>query len=217
MGSRRKRSKKNKGRGLHVIPATGSSIGGKTVIPRFNARSMSRMRLMMWDSNIYVFSPTSAAGGVTAAYGFQISNLADSSLFSKFEAYRILRVDVVAKPASQVGISGATTAALAYWSAYDPDDNTTATIVGIAAKQTARVHGLWESWEESLVPVPSAAMYAAGAFSGYSLPESETWIDSDNLNVLHYGFKLAAPQVVAAAVTTIQLLFRYHVEVIMSE
>jgi hypothetical protein len=171
----------------------------------------------MWDSNVYTFSTVSSAGGVTAAYAFQVSNLADPTFFSKFEAYRILRVDVVAKPASQVGISGATTNALAYWSAYDPDDNTTATITGIASKHTARVHGFWESWEESLVPVPSAAMYAAGAFSGYSLPESESWIDSDNLSVLHYGFKLAVPQVVAAAVTTVQLLFRYHVEVIMSE
>jgi hypothetical protein len=203
-----KRPRKNR-----VIEATGYSTGQHLTLP-----PVSRFRetkITAWDSNVYLFQLVPSAGGGTAAYYFQLSNLSETSLFGNFEAYRIDQIDIVAKPANNAGYSGAPSNALAYWTAYDPDDSATATITGVASKQTARVHGFSESWEESIVPLPSPAVYGTSAFAGYELPTKPIWIDSANLSVPHFGFKLAAPQFNAA--TGVQLLFRYHISLRLNQ
>jgi hypothetical protein len=203
-----------KPRKSRVIEATGYSTGQHLTLP-----PVSRFRetkVTAWDSNVYLFTTTTSAGGNVAAYNFSLSNLPDTSIFGDFEAYRIDQIDIVAKPTNNAGYSGASTNAVAYWTAYDPDDSATTLITGVAAKQTARVHGFSESWEESIVPLASPAVFnGSSAFSGYELPTKPIWIDSAVLSVPHFGFKLAAPQFLAA--TSIQLLFRYHISLRLNQ
>jgi hypothetical protein len=170
----------------------------------------------MWDSNVYLFSLTTAAGGLATAYSFNIGNLPDTTIWGDFEMYRIDRVDIVVKPFNLAGYAGAATLNFGLWAAYDPDDGAGTTITSVASKATARVHSFNESWEESIVPLPSPAVYnSSPAFSGYSVPDRPIWIDSVNTTVPHFGFKLAAPQ--SNAATTIQLFFRYHVSLKMNQ
>jgi hypothetical protein len=169
-----------------------------------------------WDSNVYLFSLVTSAGGVTATYSFNVGNLPDTTIWSDFEMYRIDKVDIIAKPYNLAGYAGAVTNGFSYWTAYDPDDTSSATITNVASKQTARVHGFNESWEESIVPLPSPAVFnSSSVFSGYTTPDRPIWIDSSTLTVPHFGFKLAAPQ--APAATSIQLLFRYHVSLKLNQ
>jgi hypothetical protein len=125
--------------------------------------------------------------------------------------YRITAVDLVFKPMSPNGLAvGAVTAFSGFIGAFDPDDNTTSTGVGfVASMETSSLHSQFETWEETIHPRPSVTLYSNGAFSGYSIPGEAPWIDSDNLSVPHYGYKVGIFQ---APVATVALFVRYHLE-----
>lgn len=209
-----KKGKKNGERNLTVVPATGPSTGYVFGIPKLQKWNITK--ICQFDSNTYVFTVPTSAGGVATAYNFQVANLPDTTIWADFEAYRIDRIDVVAKPYNLVGFSGATTNQFGYWAAYDPDDSSTATITTIAAKQSASFHSFNESWEMSLIPKPSPALFSSSSvFSGYSLPEGGTWVDSSVTSVPHFGLKLAGAQTLNAF--SVQLTFRYHVSLLMNQ
>jgi hypothetical protein len=131
---------------------------------------------------------------------FNASAVANTAVLSATDAYRILSVDVVYVPNNPVGSVPSTgnTNGAALWAAFDPDDNLAVGVVTTAASSTAVLHSMTEKWEMTLYPRPSIALYSGGAFSGYAIAEKEPWIDSDNLNVPHYGLKYAAPALAAA-------------------
>jgi len=213
--SRRGSGKASKNR-IRLISAT--SEGNKTiVIPNlpFNQKKIS---LVQWDDvpHVITCNTTSASFYV---YNFTAATLADSTVFGSFEAYRITAVDIVYKPNNLVGQPLSTTTitnGFAGWYAYDPDDNSVlTTLPQLQSKNTAVVHSMFEPWEMTIHPRPSRALYSGGAFSGYEISEGPVWVDSDNLSVPHYGFKVglpASPQNAGGV-----LCFRYHIDVIMNE
>jgi hypothetical protein len=211
------RSLKQSNRKLRVRGDGSGPVTGRSTGENFSTsvQKYQTVKNVQIDSNVYIFSPTTAAGGVTQTYSFQASNLPDSAAISKWDMYRIDKIDIVAKPYNLAGYAGATTNNFCLLSAFDPDDNTTATITGIASKQTCKVHDFNESWVETIRPKVSRAVYGAGVFDGYEIPEGEVWLDSDYLSVPHFGFKLAAAQ--AGAATSIQLIFRYHLSLRMNQ
>jgi hypothetical protein len=194
---------------------TGTAPGPRLEIPYLPKDRRAICRITQFDATGSSFS-TSASAVTNLDLSFQVNNLADASIFSKFEAYRIVAVDVIYKPNSYIGsVPGTATVGNIVFVAFDPDDNNATGTAGALSKDTCKVMSMFEAWTITIHPRPTPAVYAGGVFVGYSLPEKDTWIDSDNLTIPHYGLKMASPLAVTAA--SGYLMFRYHVDVIMNE
>lgn len=211
----RKRAMRGKKSGSYEIPPTTNGLSVR--IPGV-PRTQKKMSIVQWEPTPFQFA-TSTSAQTTMQRSFQVAFLADTVVFASFDAYRITCVDLVYKPNSFTGPLPATASSgYAGWFAFDPDDNTVLTVGGvggIAAKNTAVVHSLFEPWEMSFEPRPTPALYTAGTFSGYELLEKPIWVDSDNLTVPHYGFKGVLP--LTPTVASGEFFFRYHVDLILNE
>lgn len=192
------------------LPATSDLV---SVPPMFKSRS--KIRYSIWDSNPKPIS-MSTSSSVVGSLTFQASSVANTDLLAATDAYRILSVDIVYVPNSQAGLAPAASSnGAGMWFCFDPDDNTTSSVVSTAASSTATVHSMLEKWEMTLRPRPSIALYGSGTFSGYAIAEKEPWIDSDNLSVPHYGLKWGAPG--GAAAYSGCLYVRYNLECIQPQ
>jgi hypothetical protein len=207
--SNRKNRKSNK---TVRINAPTQEIGRAISIPAIKT-NQRQARIVQWDDTPHPLV-SSTTVPINNVFTFVASALADSSVFSAFEAYKIVKVDILYKPNNPIGSTSATAAGFGGWVAFDPDDNATNTVAALASKQHSMVQSLLESWEVTIQPRPTPAVYAGGVFSGYEVGRS-MWIDSDNLNVAHFGFKTSFPA--TPAVTGGAMYFRYHVDVIMNE
>lgn len=216
--SRRKSKRQNSKAASHKPQVPASSL--TTLVPSVKSvQNRSRMVLTQWEPTPVVLL-SSITGTRTYNRSFSVSSLADTAIFTSYDAYRISGVDIVYKPNSYRG--DAPESALAsgsnVWAAFDPDDNTTVALTGpgsIPSMQTCSIHSMYENWEICISPVPSVALYSAGAFAGYEIPGNAKWIDTDNLTVPHYGFKIVMPQAYIVASGT--LYFRYHLELAYSQ
>jgi len=219
-GKRGKSSKRGSGKTpknrIRQIAAT--SGGNQVMVVPNLPLNQKKISIVQWDDVPRIIT-TSTSSANFFTFSFTAATLADSTIFTSFEAYRITAVDIVYKPNNLVGQPLSTTTitnGFVGWYAFDPDDNSVlTTLPQLQSKNTAVVHSMFEPWEMTIHPRPSRAIYSGGAFSGYEIPTGPVWIDSDNLNVPHYGFKCALPA--APANSGGAMCFRYHIDAIMNE
>jgi hypothetical protein len=212
--TRAKKAKGSKRPGRARMNQSVTPTGQTAVIPRFGASKAKVKTFYMWESTPRTINSSTSASS-SNGYTFSINLLADSTIFGTFDAYRIKSVTLVAKPASEVGTVSIASGSDALVGAFDPDDNNAFGVVTTLAKEDARVHSMWESWEERIFPIPSIAVFSGGAFSGYSLPGEAPWIDSDNLTVPHYGWKYGVFQ--ARTASSVSIFVRYELECVLTE
>jgi len=159
----------------------------------------------------------STSTGLSDGYQFQVSDLADFGTIAKFEGYRISSVDVIYKPNSFTGLVPLTATSVAMLAvAFDPDDSSTLPFAGVVAKDNCVIRSPYEPWSITINPRPTPALYGNALLAGYQLPDKAVWCDSDNLNIPHYGLKIATPPTQPVAWSG-GLVFRYHVDVVMNE
>jgi len=152
-GKRTSISRKRANRGSRTAKAGSLPATGDARIAGVPASGRKILSTIMWDSTVYPLALSTSvptAGG----YSFDISNLADSTLYSKFEAYRITAVDVIYKPNSFAGLAaaGSTTTGTVLFVCFDPDDNTNYSETMVASKDTCSVHSMFEAWEMTIIP-----------------------------------------------------------------
>lgn len=212
----RKKSRSRKGSRSRRLDNQSASLNeNRLKIPYLPTDKRAISRITMWEGAPQSFS-TSASAATNLNISFQIANLADSSLFSKFEGYKIVAVDVVYKPNSFIGsVPGTATTGSCVAVAFDPDDNTSISLTDLLSKDTCKLFSMYEAWTLTINPRPTPAVYAGGVWAGYSLPDTDLWIDSDQLSIPHYGLKMASPLSYVAASGTIWI--RYHCDVVMNE
>lgn len=136
-----------------------------------------------------------SATAVLGDIAFTLSDLAQvSTLTSLFDQYRIEEVQLRIRPHSNAistfTLSAATEAVPYMLWVIDRDDSS---VLGTLTQlqeydQVRQVEG-YESLDIILRPSIAPAVFAAGAFSGYGIEESEMWIDCSNTAVPHYGCK----------------------------
>jgi hypothetical protein len=206
------RKGKKSSRGGERLNKPTMEIGRAITIPSIRP-NQRQARIIQWEPAAHTFT-TSIGATTQGVFTFTVQALADTSVFSAFEAYKIQTVDIIYKPNNPIGDTTSNALGVAGWFAFDPDDNTTVSVATIAAKKHAVLQSLLEPWEITISPRPTPAVYSGGVFSGYEIGRS-VWLDSDNLGVPHFGFKYAIPM--TSAVLLGSLYFRYHVDVIMNE
>jgi hypothetical protein len=196
--------------------APGSASSSLTVVPKLQ-KIQKVTTFSVWDPAAHAFALSTSAQ-VTAGFNYQISNLGapTQTLVQEFEAYRIKRIDAVYFPNSWVGSLTAPSQGATVMAAFDPDDSTPIiTVAQLAGKQRTVIHSAFEKWELSFHPRPSTALFGNSLFAGYSIAAEAPWVDSDNLSVPHFGFKVAAnPSDITAAGGV--FYFRYTIDVMMA-
>lgn len=212
--SRRATKKGSRHAGALVAgPMTASS--SMTVVPKLQS-SQKVTTFSVWDPSPHGVA-TSISVSTSAGFNFQISNLGSPTmtLVQEFEAYRIVRVDAVYIPNSFIGSLVAPASGAVFWTAFDPDDNTSlVSVAQLAGKQRSTVHSLFEKFELSFQPRPSQALFSNALFSGYSIASAAPWVDSSNLSVPHFGMKWSANAVDISNAGGV-FLFRYTIDVMM--
>lgn len=137
-----------------------------------------------------------SATAVYFAIAFQLSDLTQATTFSAlFDQYRLERVRIHFKsrnPATFVANTASPNAGVPTgYVVVDRDDASAPTAMS-DLYQYENVIGFngYDSFSVDLVPSLTSALYAAGAFSGYSTRDSDgMWIDIANTSVPAYGVK----------------------------
>lgn len=138
-----------------------------------------------------------SATPVFVAIAFNLSDIAQYSSFSNlFDQYRIdkvvLRFYTRNTAISVFNVSGANAGVPMGYVTLDLDDSSAPTSVDQLRQYDKCVSFTGAtSFDITLTPRPTAALFAGGAFSGYSTPDVEPWIDVANTAVSHYGIKMA--------------------------
>jgi len=150
----------------------------------------------------------SGSSSVLVAIAFRLDDCGQSSTFSSlFDQYRIDKVVLrfytrnnstsvfnVAAPNSSVPLGYVT---------QDLDDATAPASLNAVREYDKCVTFTGNtSFDLTLTPRPTAALYAAGAFSGYQTLDVEPWIDIANADVPHYGVKLAVGALTATTTSS---------------
>lgn len=135
-----------------------------------------------------------ASGGLQRAYSFQLTDVQNATEFGAlYDRYMIthvqmkfyLRVDPTAQSAS-------TAIWPRMWYIKDYDDTTPASIAEIREHSQYKEHVLNPARPLviNLKPAILAQTYRTAVAAGYS-PKWKQWVDMAQLNVPHYGFKMA--------------------------
>lgn len=164
-------------------------------------------------------SITASNGGpVFASYQFTLGDIQQAATFSSlFDQYMIEEVQFIVVPRSNAiayNLNSATTQANPFlYICVDRDDNTNlGTVADIQQYDNVIQCNAVTGAVVMLKPSIATALWAGGAFSGYSI-SGPKWIDIANTNVPHYGVKIACQPVQATSTETISwdIELRYRI------
>jgi len=163
------------------------------------ARYSTRQMTETFGTSTGITGNAIVQGGATGVFGaiaFQLSDLANSITFaSLFDQYRFEKVRLYIRArtnaASVFNTASPNAAVPRVFIVIDRDDNTAPTAVtDLMQYDTVATFTGHEDCVIDLVPNLTPAVFASGAFSGYSsLPSNSAWIDIANTAVPMYGVK----------------------------
>lgn len=147
--------------------------------------------------------PPSGGGGASKffAKSFILADLDDVGSYSAvYDSYRIIGVSIRITPRqNNTHIDEVPKAPMTGIFVVDYDDDTTpTTLASMRAYGTAKYLPLNQPFKFFVRPRTTGALWAGGAFSGYSVNRggrTGPWIDMANTAVKYYGIKLASPVV----------------------
>jgi hypothetical protein len=154
---------------------------------------------------------TSLAAGL---YGisFTVGDLSEIASFTSiYDQYRIPRVELFIKPATQLAAPSASPSYSFLYIVNDFDD-----VVPLATSDLAlnysncTIIGPGQSHHRSIVPAVNATSGASGTTYQTQLPAP--WLDCADTSVVHYGFKLSVTQSTSTNVNNWSVWCKYHVQ-----
>jgi len=151
-------------------------------------------------------------------YNFAFNNVAGyTELQSSYDYYRITRVDIIYYPQNRLGPPvGTSVAPAVIWLTPDWSNTSVGSLDEIRQHELALVKPAAETWEISIVPRYSQAVYSGGVLDGYSMAP-RGWVHTESAGVQYYGLKLGLPQVPSANLQLGSMYFRYHIELMVGK
>lgn len=145
---------------------------------------------------------------VLGALGFQLSDVSQvSTLSSLFDQYKIDKVFVRFMSRNPFGsvfnIASPNSGVPLLYIAQDRDDaSAPASLNAVKEYDKVSVSNGYTSVDVLMEPRPTTALYAGGAFSGYSTPDVEPWLDIANTSIPHYGIKFGIDPLTATTTSS---------------
>lgn len=193
-----------------------SSAGGgvprfRSIVSRSANRNVTRVTQTVEKLNVSL----GVGGSYFAAVNFQLSDIANVSQFQTvFDEYRITAVKLTCSFGTVVNFAPTATTIVEcpiFISAIDTDDSSTPTYANLLSHDTCLIHGsTTRSFTRWLRPEVALAAYQ-GTFAGYG-SKANQWIDTQSVNVQHYGFKLGLINVQASTSDHMIIHATYYIE-----
>lgn len=176
-------------------PRPGAAYSTRQMVSTFNTES--GLSNLAGASGVAAQLIQNSSSPVYVAIAFRLDDLDQTTTFSSlFDQYRIDKVLLrmysrngatnvfnIAAPNGSIPLGYVT---------LDIDDATApASVSAVRQYDKCQTFNGNTSVDIEVTPRPTAALYAAGAFSGYTTAGYEPWIDIANADVPHYGVKMA--------------------------
>ncbi len=139
----------------------------------------------------------STAGVVSGGFAFTAADVADTTLITQFDQYRLDEVHLRIQIQDPIpGAPNVSPGNLQVVVARDDNTDPGTNLLTLKEFDNCQFIPGYQSLDIVLEPNFTPALFSGGSFSGFSLsdPQEGIWIDSSNLNVPHYGVKYQVSQ-----------------------
>jgi hypothetical protein len=151
----------------------------------------------------------SAAGDVTAAFSFTLSDLSESSSYTSiYDQWRLDRLDIHVLGVTQPGVTASVTPAYAFLSIVTDYDDTAALAAFSLSLNYENVAVIGPGQGHQRTIVPRMALAAGGTTQ---FANSRQWIDCSSTSTPWYGIKTCIKQSTSTNVPSWYLFARYHI------